>query len=225
MRMSTGAERDEELAVETITAAVEAGVSVFDTARAYGYDELELGHNERLLARALRCCGAEREVRVVTKGGMARPGGRWMPDGRAKAINSDCEASLAALAGLAIDLYLIHAPDPRTPRGSRRTMRGVRNRADRPLSAWRPTPRGPPPSSARVGRDRRRAWRDGCRGRARMAARAFAGCRRDPRRPSSGDRAVGSLRCLPRPRRRCAGDPITRVRRGSAGARRTRTSA
>src|SRR5215212_1752308 len=115
MRMSTGAERDEELAVETITAAVEAGVSVFDTARAYGRGELELGHNERLLARALRCCGAEREARVVTKGGMARPGGRWVPDGRAKAIHSDCEASLAALGGLAIDLYLIHAPDPRTP--------------------------------------------------------------------------------------------------------------
>ena len=34
---------------------------------------------------------------------------------RAKAIRADCEASLAALDGLAIDLYLLHAPDPRTP--------------------------------------------------------------------------------------------------------------
>ena len=46
---------------------------------------------------------------------MARPGGAWVPDGRAKAIAADCEASLAALDGLPIDLYLIHAPDPRTP--------------------------------------------------------------------------------------------------------------
>jgi diketogulonate reductase-like aldo/keto reductase/predicted kinase len=46
---------------------------------------------------------------------MTRAGGGWVPDGRAKAIVSDCEASLAALAGLPIDLYLIHAPDPRTP--------------------------------------------------------------------------------------------------------------
>jgi diketogulonate reductase-like aldo/keto reductase len=46
---------------------------------------------------------------------MTRPGGAWVPDGRAKAILADCEASLVALDGLAIDLYLIHAPDPRTP--------------------------------------------------------------------------------------------------------------
>ncbi len=46
---------------------------------------------------------------------MTRPGGAWVPDGRAKTIAADCEASLAALDGLPIDLYLIHAPDPRTP--------------------------------------------------------------------------------------------------------------
>ena len=46
---------------------------------------------------------------------MTRPGGGWVPDGRAKAIRADCEASLAALDGLPIDLYLLHAPDPRTP--------------------------------------------------------------------------------------------------------------
>ena len=46
---------------------------------------------------------------------MTRPAGGWIPDGRAKAILADCEASLAALDGLEIDLYLIHAPDPRTP--------------------------------------------------------------------------------------------------------------
>jgi diketogulonate reductase-like aldo/keto reductase/adenylate kinase family enzyme len=45
---------------------------------------------------------------------MTRLGGAWVPDGRAKAIAADCEASLAALDGLPIDLYLIHAPDPRT---------------------------------------------------------------------------------------------------------------
>jgi aryl-alcohol dehydrogenase-like predicted oxidoreductase len=101
MRMST----DED---ETIAAAVSAGVTVFDTARAYQ-------HNEQLLAGALRRCGAAEKARIVTKGGMTRPGGGWVPDGRAKAIRADCEASLAALDGLPIDLYLIHAPDPRTP--------------------------------------------------------------------------------------------------------------
>jgi aryl-alcohol dehydrogenase-like predicted oxidoreductase len=115
MRMSTDEARDEELALETIAAAADAGMTVFDTARAYGLGEAELGHNERLLAGALRQCGADKSARVVTKGGMTRTGGAWIPDGRAKAIRADCEASLAVLDGLPIDLYLIHAPDPRTP--------------------------------------------------------------------------------------------------------------
>jgi aryl-alcohol dehydrogenase-like predicted oxidoreductase len=115
MRMSTDESRDERLAGETIAAAVEAGVTVFDTAHAYGHGESELGHNEKLLARSLQASGAHERARVVTKGGMSRVGGAWVPDGRAKAIRADCEASLAALGGLPIDLYLIHAPDPRTP--------------------------------------------------------------------------------------------------------------
>src|SRR6266536_1149225 len=99
MRLSTHDSRDEELGLQTIAAAVEAGVTVFDTAHAYGRGAAELGHNEGLLARALRRCGAHERARVVTKGGMARTGGAWIPDGRAKAIVADCEASLAALDG------------------------------------------------------------------------------------------------------------------------------
>ena len=97
-----------ECASETIAAAAEAGVTVFDTARAYD-------GNEQLLALGLRGCGAAETARIVTKGGMTRPGGAWVPDGRAKSILADCEASLSALDGLPIDLYLLHAPDPRTP--------------------------------------------------------------------------------------------------------------
>ena len=104
MRLPT----DDDLAIETIAAAAGAGITVFDTARAYD-------GNEPLLASALRACGAEAHARVVTKGGMSRTGGAWIPDGRAKTIRADCEASLAALDGLPIDLYLLHAPDSRTP--------------------------------------------------------------------------------------------------------------
>jgi aryl-alcohol dehydrogenase-like predicted oxidoreductase len=115
MRLSTDGSRDEALAAATIAAAVEAGVTIFDTAHAYGLDVDDLGRNERLLVRALRECGAEGSPRIVTKGGMTRVDGGWAPDGRARAILADCEASLAALDGVPIDLYLIHAPDPRTP--------------------------------------------------------------------------------------------------------------
>ena len=109
MRLTTGEHRDAEAELATIAAAAEAGITVFDTARAYG-------DNESMLARALRACGAIERARIVTKGGMTRDAdGAWVPDGRAKAIRADCEASLAALAGLPIDLYLLHAPDPRTP--------------------------------------------------------------------------------------------------------------
>jgi len=94
---------DEQRALETIAAGVDAGITVFDTARAYE-------GNEALLARTLRTVS---EARVVTKGGMARTDGGWMPDGRARSIRADCEASLAALDGRAIDLYLLHTPDPR----------------------------------------------------------------------------------------------------------------
>jgi aryl-alcohol dehydrogenase-like predicted oxidoreductase/predicted kinase len=128
MRMSTDESRDANLAGETIAAAAKVGVTVFDTARAYGRGETELGHNERLVAGALRRCGAERNARIVTKGGMTRPRDEWMPDGRAKAILGDCEASLTALDGLAIDLYLIHAPDPR--RSWRTSVRALARLAD-----------------------------------------------------------------------------------------------
>ena len=104
-RIGLGCMRLDEDAEATIAAAVESGITVFDTARAYE-------GSEALLAAVLRGVPG---ARVVTKGGMARPDGAWIPDGRAKAIRADCEASLEALDGLPIDLYLLHAPDPRTP--------------------------------------------------------------------------------------------------------------
>jgi aryl-alcohol dehydrogenase-like predicted oxidoreductase/predicted kinase len=107
---------DEQLAFDTIAAAAGAGITVFDTARAYGTDQGGgPGHNERLVAEALLAAGLQGTARIVTKGGMSRPNGAWVPDGRAKAIAADCRASIEALGRLPIDLYLIHAPDPRTP--------------------------------------------------------------------------------------------------------------
>jgi aryl-alcohol dehydrogenase-like predicted oxidoreductase len=115
MRLSTDADADDAAAFDAIAAAADAGISVFDTAHAYGAGDAPSGRNERLVGRALRRCGADGHARIVTKGGMTRAGGGWIPDGRARTILADCEASLEALDGLAIDLYLIHAPDPRIP--------------------------------------------------------------------------------------------------------------
>jgi aryl-alcohol dehydrogenase-like predicted oxidoreductase len=126
MRLSTDEDRDERRAAEVVSAAIDSGITVFDTAHAYGRDGTEMGHNERLLAELIRRHGAERTARIVTKGGMTRNGGGWVPDGRARAIRAGCEASLTALGGLPVDLFLIHAPDPRTPwRTSLRALAGL----------------------------------------------------------------------------------------------------
>src|SRR5262245_22659373 len=114
MRLSTDADREEARGLATVHAALDAGVTVFDSARAYALDDTDLGHNERLLARALALHPRGARARVVSKGGMRRPEGAWVPDGRAASLRADAEASREAL-GRPIDLYLLHAPDPRTP--------------------------------------------------------------------------------------------------------------
>ncbi|MET0554133.1 MAG: aldo/keto reductase, partial [Vicinamibacteria bacterium] len=116
MRLSTEPDRNEDHAIATIHAALDAGVRLLDTADAYCRDASETGHNERLVARALATwSGDASAVRVATKGGLARPGGRWEPDGRARHLRAACEASLRALAVERIFLYQLHAPDPAVP--------------------------------------------------------------------------------------------------------------
>jgi aryl-alcohol dehydrogenase-like predicted oxidoreductase/histidinol phosphatase-like enzyme len=115
MRLSTAAGRDEETAIAVIQAALDEGAVLLDTADAYCRDESERGHNERLIAEALRTWHGDRSrARVATKGGLRRPGGRWVPDGRARHLREACEASCRALGVEAIDIYQLHAPDPRT---------------------------------------------------------------------------------------------------------------
>lgn len=96
--------------------AFDAGVRFVDTADVYGPDPEDVGRNERLVARALRDWRGPREqVVVATKGGLRREGNKWFPDGRARHIRAACEASLSALGVESIDLYQLHARDPRVP--------------------------------------------------------------------------------------------------------------
>ena len=116
MRLSTEPDRDEAAGSAVLHAALDAGVTLFDTADAYCWDDGERGHNERLIARALSTWPGDRSTVVVaTKGGMTRPDGRWVPDGRAKHLAAACEASCRALGVQRLDLYQLHAPDPRVP--------------------------------------------------------------------------------------------------------------
>jgi aryl-alcohol dehydrogenase-like predicted oxidoreductase/histidinol phosphatase-like enzyme/predicted kinase len=116
LRLSTERDRDEDRAVAVLHAALDAGVTLLDTADAYCRDDSDTGHNERLIARALASWNGERaRIVVATKGGLTRPDGRWAADGRARHLTTACEASCRALGVGRIQLYQLHAPDPRVP--------------------------------------------------------------------------------------------------------------
>jgi aryl-alcohol dehydrogenase-like predicted oxidoreductase len=113
MPLSLKGRPDEDRAIRTIHAALDAGVNLIDTADAYAYDDADIGHGERLIAKALR--GRREGVIVATKGGHTRNGQAWEVDGRPEHIRAACEASLRALEADRIDLYQYHRPDPRVP--------------------------------------------------------------------------------------------------------------
>ena len=106
-------EADAILALHTV---LDTGVTLIDTANVYCLDDREIGHNERLVAKALASWSGDRDrIVVATKGGMSRPKGRWERNARPDHLRRSCERSLAALAVDRIDLYQLHAPDPEVP--------------------------------------------------------------------------------------------------------------
>src|SRR5918994_446727 len=114
MPMSLSGRPPEERSIRTIHAALDAGVNLIDTADAYSEDDSDVGHNERLIAKALR--GRRDGVIVATKGGHTRtPDGGWEVDGSPEHLRRACEASLRALETDRIDLYQYHRPDPSVP--------------------------------------------------------------------------------------------------------------
>ncbi len=115
MPLSTKEQRPSPADAEAVVhAALDAGVTLIDTADAYSHDEAEFGHNEELVANALRSYGRA-DVLVATKGGHTRSGTDWGLDGSPGYLRRACEASLRRLGGDAIGLYQYHRPDPSTP--------------------------------------------------------------------------------------------------------------
>jgi aryl-alcohol dehydrogenase-like predicted oxidoreductase/histidinol phosphatase-like enzyme len=115
MRLSTDKERDDAASIAVLHAAFDAGIAFLDTADAYCRDATETGHNERLIAHAIETWPGDRSrIVVATKGGLTRPQGGWVPDGRARHLAAACEASRRSLGVERISLYQLHAPDPRT---------------------------------------------------------------------------------------------------------------
>ena len=115
MPMSLEGRPPEQQSIDTIHAALEAGVTLIDTADAYSRDNSDIGHNESLIANAVASYGGDTsDVLIATKGGHTRvPGGGWGLNGRPEYLAQACDASLKRLGVDAIGLYQFHRPDPR----------------------------------------------------------------------------------------------------------------
>ena len=114
MPMSIEGRPDRERSIRTVHAALDSGVTFIDTADAYNRDVDETGHNESLIAEALRTYGADTShVLVATKGGLIRPGdGSWYRNGNPAYLKEAAKASARRLGVEAIGLYQFHRADP-----------------------------------------------------------------------------------------------------------------
>ncbi|WP_310527038.1 aldo/keto reductase [Nocardioides sp.] len=115
----TGSQPRQQL-LDTVSAALDAGVTLFDTADAYGPgDELGAdaqGENERLIASLLDELGARERVLLATKGGHVRTeGGGWDTDSSAEHLRAAVDASLGRLGVEQLALWQHHRPDPSVP--------------------------------------------------------------------------------------------------------------
>jgi aryl-alcohol dehydrogenase-like predicted oxidoreductase len=117
MPMSIEGRPDEARSIETVHAALDAGMTLIDTADAYSLGGAETGHGEVLVAKALASWSGDRgSVLVATKGGHLRPGdGSWTVNGDPAYLRDAAEASLRRLGVEAIGLYQYHRPDPKVP--------------------------------------------------------------------------------------------------------------
>jgi aryl-alcohol dehydrogenase-like predicted oxidoreductase len=103
---------DRASAIGAHRAALDLGITLFDTARAYGF-----GAAEELLGQALRpeIQSARESIVIATKGGLRNDSGAPARDSSPAALRRDLEASLRSLGTDYIDIYQVHWPDPATP--------------------------------------------------------------------------------------------------------------
>jgi len=104
-----GAQADRPAAVAVLRRALELGVNFIDTADSYGPEV-----SEEIIAEALHPYPPG--LVIATKGGLTRPrGGQWERDAHPAHLRAACEGSLRRLRLARIDLYQLHAIDPRVP--------------------------------------------------------------------------------------------------------------
>jgi pyridoxine 4-dehydrogenase len=104
-----GTPRDRGHAHRVLHRAIDLGVNFIDTADSYGPES-----NESLISQALYPYPPG--LVIATKGGLVRPNRRsWVEDGRPDHLRRALEGSLQRLRLERVDLYQLHAPDPKVP--------------------------------------------------------------------------------------------------------------
>ncbi len=95
--------------IATIRACFDLGINHLDTAFVYGPH----GESESLIRQAI--AGRREELVIATKGGIHFEGSGMANDARPETLHAECEESLRRLATDRVELYYLHAPDPKTP--------------------------------------------------------------------------------------------------------------
>jgi aryl-alcohol dehydrogenase-like predicted oxidoreductase len=101
---------DEAESIATIRSAIEHGVTLIDTAPAYGF-----GRSEEIVGEALAEGALRDKVTIATKVGLIWKNGAVFRDSSPARIRKEIDDSLRRLRTDVIDLYQVHWPDLQTP--------------------------------------------------------------------------------------------------------------
>src|ERR1700760_4283101 len=135
---------DTQRSIRTIHEALDRGITLFDTAPAYGF-----GRSEEILGEALAQDGRRNRAVIATKVGLDWRDDKPFPNTSRQRIIKEVEDSLRRLRTDVIDLYQVHWPDPGTPiaetaaamadllRTGKIRAIGVRNFSPAPMDAFR----------------------------------------------------------------------------------------
>ena len=116
LRLSTEGRPAQTAAIDVIHCALDGGVRVLDTADSYALSDADLHYGEVLAREAIKAWHGPREdIRGITKAGMARPKGRWLPNARPEHLRKAVDGSLLALGVEQIFMLLLHGNDPSCP--------------------------------------------------------------------------------------------------------------
>lgn len=113
MPLTMSGRPDTETARQVVEYFINAGGEFIDTANVYTESPDGVGENECLVAGAVAKADNANNIVIATKGGLRRTQSGWDVDASPAWLQQSCDTSLHALNTDCIDLYQLHAPDPR----------------------------------------------------------------------------------------------------------------